>query len=118
MCELMRLSSLIRSMLNQANRAVTPMPEIAEVKRRLMLRDSTWRKLAPNTGRMPVRTQCVPQTPRILDARSHQCRVLQKPMRHGYLALLTRNNSSKIRQTAPTVMALSATLKAGKCQPA
>jgi hypothetical protein len=32
--------------------------------------------------------------------------------------LLTRRNSSQIKHTAPMLIALSATLKAGKCQPA
>jgi hypothetical protein len=35
----------------------------------------------------------------------------------GAYVFRTRSNSSRIRQTAPMVMALSATLNAGKCQP-
>ena len=34
-----------------------------------------------------------------------------------YFDFFTRSNSSKIKQIAPTVIALSAMLNAGKCQP-
>lgn len=44
--------------------AVTPMPERTAVNRLLTLREMSWRRLAPNTRRMPVRTRCVPQMSR------------------------------------------------------
>ena len=42
--------------------AVTPRPASAAAGRVSMLRASTWRRLAPKTRRMPVRTRYVPQT--------------------------------------------------------
>jgi len=41
--------------------AVTPMPDSTAVMRVLTLCAISWRRLAPNTRRMPVRTRCVPQ---------------------------------------------------------
>src|SRR5665647_2011033 len=50
------------------NKAVTPMPERAALKRLLTLWASTLRRLAPSTRRMSVRTSRVPHTSRAIAA--------------------------------------------------
>ena len=49
--------------------AVTPMPESTAVRRVLTLREISWRRLAPKTRKMPVRTRWVPQINRATAAR-------------------------------------------------
>ena len=49
--------------------AVTPTPESRAVSRVLTPREMSWRRLAPNTRKMPVRTSWVPQTSRATAAK-------------------------------------------------
>ena len=49
--------------------AVTPTPESAAVSGVRTLREMIWRKLVPNTRKMPVRTSWVPQTRRATAAK-------------------------------------------------
>ena len=98
--------------------AVTPIPDKAAVNRLATLRASTWRRFAPNTRKMPVRTSWVPQTSRAIAASRLSKWVKQFPSGLGaQRERRTRKISSRIRQPAPKVMALSAMLKAGKCPP-
>ena len=99
--------------------AVTPMPEIMALNQLLTLVARMLRKFAPKTRRMPVRTDCAPQTSKAMAASrlSRWVNAWSLGVGLDQWARRTRSSSSRMRQAAPRVIAASATLKAGKCQP-
>ena len=84
-----------------------PMHQAPAASRFLIAALAGFTRFAVGAATGPARHAATPTRP---------CAARRRAEPAGYLARRTRASSSRIRQTAPMVMAPSAMLNAGKCQ--